>query len=66
MVIEFCLPFIILFIENCVTMTRDALSIEAVGRRANCSINGGDNDYWYNEVIEERPGLVNDRCRTEP
>src|SRR6218665_2017844 len=31
-VIEFCLLFIILPIENCITMTRNALSLEAVGR----------------------------------
>src|SRR6218665_2460529 len=34
-VIELCLPFIILPIENCIPMTRNALSIESVGRRAN-------------------------------
>src|SRR6218665_4193315 len=34
-VIELCLLFIILPIENCTPMTRNALSIEAVGRRAN-------------------------------
>src|SRR6218665_2108675 len=34
-VIVLCLPFIILLIENCIRMTRNALSIEAVGRRAN-------------------------------
>ena len=34
-VIVLCLPFIILLIENCILMTRNALSIEAVGRRAN-------------------------------
>ena len=33
-VIEVCLLFIILPIENCIPLTRDALSIEAVGRRA--------------------------------
>src|SRR6218665_1276145 len=35
MVIELCLLFIIFPIENCILMTRNALSIEAVGRRAN-------------------------------
>ena len=33
-VLEFCL-FIILPIENCIQMNRNALSIEAVGRRTN-------------------------------
>src|SRR6218665_2060147 len=32
-VIELCFLFIILPIENCIPMTRNALSIEAVGRR---------------------------------
>src|SRR6218665_365613 len=40
-------------------MTRNALSIEAVGRRANNvllphSIQAWDNDCWSNEVIEEQ------------
>src|SRR6218665_3443074 len=40
-------------------MTRNALSIEAVGRRANNvllphSIQAGDNDCWCNKVIEEQ------------
>jgi len=40
-------------------MTRSALSIEAVGRRANNvllphSIQAWDNDYWSNKVIEEQ------------
>ena len=34
-VIELCLLFIILPIQNCIPMTRNALSIEAMGRRAN-------------------------------
>ena len=35
-IIEFCLPFIILTIENFITMTRNALSIKGgSGRRAN-------------------------------
>src|SRR6218665_2554950 len=41
-------------------MTRNALSIEAVGRRANNvllphSIQAWDNDCWSNKVIEEQP-----------
>src|SRR6218665_1555613 len=41
-------------------MTRNALSIEAVGRRANNvllphSIQTWDNDCWSNKVIEEQP-----------
>jgi len=40
-------------------MTRNALSIEAVGRRANNallphSIQAWDNDCWSNKVIEEQ------------
>src|SRR6218665_1765089 len=59
MVIELCLPFIILPIENCTPITRNALSIEAVGRRANNvllphSIQAWDND-WSNKVIEKQP-----------
>src|SRR6218665_314298 len=38
MVIKFCLLFIILPIENYITMTRNALSIEVVGRRDNLCI----------------------------
>src|SRR6218665_2563106 len=58
-VIELCLPFIILAIENCIPMTRNALFIEAVGRRANNvllsnSIQDWDNDCWSNKVIEEQ------------
>src|SRR6218665_1322565 len=58
-VIEFCLLFMILPIENCILMTRNALSIEAVGRRANNvllphSIQAWDNDRWSNKVIEEQ------------
>src|SRR6218665_1581753 len=48
-------------IENCIPMTRNALSIEAVGRRANNallphSIQAWDNDCpcWSNKVIEEQ------------
>src|SRR6218665_1817470 len=46
--------------ENCIPMTRNALSIEAVGRRANHvllphSIQAWDNDCWSNKVIEEQP-----------
>src|SRR6218665_2309471 len=52
--------FIILPIENCIPMTRNALSIEAVGRRANTvllphSIQAWDNDCWSNKVIEKQP-----------
>src|SRR6218665_2729690 len=59
-IIELCLPFIILPIENCIPMKRNALSIEAVGRRANNvslphSIQAWDNDCWSNKVIEEQP-----------
>src|SRR6218665_931337 len=59
MVIELCLLFIILPIENCIRMTRNALSIEAVGRRANNvllthSIQAWYNDCWSNKVIEEQ------------
>src|SRR6218665_790325 len=51
--------FIIFPIENCIPMTRNALSIEAVGRRANNvllphSILAWDNDYWSNKVTEEQ------------
>src|SRR6218665_2644266 len=58
-VIELCLLFIILPIENWIPMTRNALSIEAVGRRANNallprSIQAWDNDCWSNKVIEEQ------------
>src|SRR6218665_3561781 len=56
-VIELCLLFIILPIENCIPMTRNALSIEAVGRRANnvlLPIQAWDNDCWSNKVIEEQ------------
>src|SRR6218665_1754435 len=58
-VIELCLLFIILPIENCIPMTRNALSIEAVERRANNvllphSIQAWDNDCWSNKVIEEQ------------
>ena len=54
-----CLLFIILLIENCIPMTRNALSIEAVGCRANNvllthSIQAWDNDCWSNKVIEEQ------------
>src|SRR6218665_954511 len=57
--IELCLLFIILPIENCILMTRNALSIEAVGRRANNvslphSIQAWDSDCWSNKVIEEQ------------
>src|SRR6218665_2545010 len=57
-VIELCLSFIILPIENCIPMTRNALSTEAVGRKANNvllphSIQAWDNDCWSNKVIEE-------------
>src|SRR6218665_3566344 len=52
--------FIILPIENCIPMTRNALSIEAVGRRANNvllphSIQAWDNDCWPNKVLEKQP-----------
>src|SRR6218665_2239015 len=45
--------------ENCILMTRNALSTEAVGRRANNvllphSIHAWDNDCWSNKVIEEQ------------
>src|SRR6218665_3172490 len=58
-VIEFCLLFIVLPIENCIPMTRNALSLEAVGRRANNvllphSIQAWDNGCWSNKVIEEQ------------
>src|SRR6218665_489007 len=58
-VIELCLPFIIFPIENCIPMTRYALCIEAVGRRAYNvllphSIQAWDNDCWSNKVIEEQ------------
>src|SRR6218665_1670946 len=51
--------FIVLPIENCIPMTRNALSIEAVGRRVNNvllppSIQAWDNDCWSNKVIEEQ------------
>src|SRR6218665_1803269 len=51
--------FIILPIENCLPMTRNAFSIEAVGRRDNNvllphSIQAWDNDCWSNKVIEEQ------------
>src|SRR6218665_3851552 len=51
--------FIILPIENCILMTRNALSIEVVGRRANNvllphSIQAWDNDCWSNKVIVEQ------------
>ena len=41
-------------------MTRHALSIEAVGRRANNvllphSVQAWDNECWSNKVIEEQP-----------
>src|SRR6218665_2725003 len=75
MVIELCLLFIMLPIENCIPMTRYALSIKVVGRRANNvllphSIQAWDNDCWSNKVIEEQleqycmgcwPGLTTDR-----
>src|SRR6218665_1743620 len=56
-VIELCLLFIIFPIENCIPMTRNALSIEAVGRMANNvllphSIQAWD--CWSNKVIEEQ------------
>ena len=46
-------------IDNCIPMTRNALSIEAVKRRANNvllphSIQAYDNDCWSNKVIEEQ------------
>src|SRR6218665_624138 len=52
--------FIILPIENCIPMTINALSIEAVGRRTNNvllphSIQAWGNDCWSNKVIEEQP-----------
>src|SRR6218665_640150 len=58
-VIELCLLFIILLIENCIPMTRNALSIEVVRRRANNvllshSIQASNNDCWSNKVIEEQ------------
>src|SRR6218665_1012491 len=58
-VFELCLLFIILPIENCIPMTRNALSIEAGGRGANSvllphSIQAWDNDCWSNKVIEEQ------------
>src|SRR6218665_2470553 len=58
-VIVLCLLFIILLIENCIPITRNALSIEVVGRRANNvllphSIQAWDNDCWSNKVIEEQ------------
>src|SRR6218665_1932270 len=58
-VIELCHLFIILPIENCIPITRNALSIEAVGRRANNvllphSIQAWENDCWSNKVIEEQ------------
>jgi len=51
--------FIILPIYNCIPMTRNALSIEVVWRRANNvllphSIQAWGNDCWANKVIEER------------
>src|SRR6218665_3721134 len=51
--------FIILPIENCIPLTRNALSVEAVGRRANNvllphSIQAWDNGFWSNKVIEEQ------------
>src|SRR6218665_2184854 len=51
--------FIILPIENCIPMAGNALSIEAVERRANNallphSIQAWDNDCWSNKVIEEQ------------
>src|SRR6218665_3915947 len=59
LLIELCLLFIILPIENCIPMTRNALSIEAVVWRANNvflphSIQAWDNDCWSNKVIEEQ------------
>src|SRR6218665_3506946 len=53
------MSFIILPIENCIPMTRNALSIEAVGRRDNNvllshSIQAWDNDCWSNKVIEKQ------------
>src|SRR6218665_4224480 len=58
-VIELCLLLIILPVENCIPMTRNALYIEAVGRRANNvllpnSIQAWNNDCWSNKVIEEQ------------
>src|SRR6218665_1662980 len=58
-VIELCLLFIILPIENCIPMTRNAFSIEAVGRRANNvllphSIQAWGNDCCSKKVIEEQ------------
>src|SRR6218665_327106 len=46
-------------IDNCIPMTRNALSIEAVGRRANNvllphSIHAWENDCWTKKVIEEQ------------
>src|SRR6218665_808207 len=65
-VIELCLLFIILPIENCIPMIRNALSIEAIGRRANNmfvlphSIQAWDNDCWSNKVIEEQLDQMTD------
>src|SRR6218665_1090679 len=53
MVINF---FIVLPIENCITMTRNALSIEAVGKGPifkgllSCSIEAWD-EFWSNKVM---------------
>src|SRR6218665_416102 len=58
-VIELCLLFTIFPIENCIPMTRNALSIEVGGRRADNvllphSIQAWDNDCWSNMIIEEQ------------
>ena len=58
--------FIILPIENCITMTRNALSIDLAERGPIYkgllprSIQAWDNDCWTNKVIEEQPqpGLI--------